>query len=992
MKAKVTIRTLLAVIFVVLVFIGTSETGYFDTAAADPISVDGSIAFSSTDPVTFSPPTITDVDNNGREDILVGTSDGKVFAVEHTSGGSRLTQMWSYNTANALPAPTTIRGAISVADLDRDGTNEVVVPVGDVFSTETHGGLIVLNGDTGSLLWKYSTYDHSGQQLRPDGRSDGIVGAPALGDLDNDGTLEIVFGSFDHRLYAFNHDGTLVQGWPKFIRDTVWTSPALADLTNDGFLEIIFGVDTHKEGGVFNTPDGGGIYVLDKNARVLPGWPKFIGQTIYSSPAVGDLDRDGDLEIVHGTGDYFNNTDAGYKVYTWDAHGNLLWTGQTDNYVPADVALGDINGDGTLEVVVGVKDKYVYAWNHNGGQVWRRMPTNLQGNTMPVGRPALADYNGDSKSDIFINIYWDSAILNGPNGAQLTADSFPNDPKPAYTTKYTTANNAPALGDIDNDGKLELVLASGDQNGENAKIYFWDLETPAQTDPYAPWPMVGQNGRHTNTYPESPAFYAEVVHHTVPEIMQPGESRTVSITVENMGTSTWRSSDLVRLGAVGDADPFTTNSRVEMDNTTVAPGQTATFEFTLTAPNTPGYHTTDWRMVNDSIGQWFGRTVRVPVKVGNEPALQVLTTEGIFAAGLAEAAFPPPEKFTNWPSVKAWALTHDKRGYHMIDKYGGYWYGGDTFPLVSNDLGAGVQDIVLGPDGISYYVLTQTGEVHKCDTNTCARVFSQGIPTGIVARSMALTANGQGAYVVDGFGNVYRGGNAPALQAPNGLPLSNDVVRRIQLTADGSGYYLMDMYGRIWNGGSAPHFDPQYTPQIGTDWARDFELTDSEKGYYLLDKHGNVHSGGTATKLSVNSLNSFSGDVARDLIVLDSRRSEMALNVAPDETILLHERNGGTPATTTIKIENTGLEPFSWSAQPSQSGMDVSPNNGNIAPGESQRVDVTIDDTSQLHLGSHTYELVVEASSGSKSRSTTTIIEVHIVDNVYSAFLPVTIR
>lgn len=328
----------------------------------------------------------------------------------------------------------------------------------------------------------------------------------------------------------------------------------------------------------------------------------------------------------------------------------------------------------------------------------------------------------------------------------------------------------------------------------------------------------------------------------------------------------------------------------------------------------------------------------------------------------------------------------------MIDKHGGYWYGGDTFPLVSNDLGAGVQDIVLGADGISYYVLTQTGEVHKCNPNTCARVFSQGIPTGISARSIALTPNGQGAYVVDGFGNVYRGGNAPALQKPNGLPLTNDVVRRIQLTADGSAYYLMDVYGRIWNGGSAPHFAPQYTPQIGQDWARDFELTDSEKGYYLLDKHGNVHSGGTASKLSVNSLNNLAGDAARDLIVLDSRRTQMTVNIAPDETVLLHERNAGTPATTTITLENTGLESFSWSAQPNQGGTDISPNQGNIAPGESQVLDVTIDNTTQLSLGSHTYEVVIEASSGSNTKSATATIEVHVADNVYQAFVPITIR
>jgi len=311
---------------VIMAMLQSSKLGG-KTASAGPVPPAGMVSLFGAGPVRFSPPTLVDLNGDGREEILVGTADGKVFAITSTTTYPYLSILWSHDTTAELGSPTTIRGAISAADLDGDGTIEVVVPVGGVFDTNTYGGLVVLNGSDGSLRWSYRTYDHTGSQLRPDGKSDGVVGAPALGDLDNDGKLEIVFGSFDHRVYAFHYDGSMVSGWPKFVRDTVWTSPALADLDNDGLLEVIFGVDTHQEGPPFNTPNGGGLYVFHGDGRIMNGWPQFIGQTIYSSPAVGDLDGDGQLEIVNGTGDFFNNPSAGNKVYVWNPQGDLLWTG-----------------------------------------------------------------------------------------------------------------------------------------------------------------------------------------------------------------------------------------------------------------------------------------------------------------------------------------------------------------------------------------------------------------------------------------------------------------------------------------------------------------------------------------------------------------------------------------------------------------------------------------------------------------------------------------
>ena len=860
------------------------------------------------------------------------------------------------------------------------------MPVGDVFETGTFGGLVVLDGTNGTRLWSYQTYDHSGPQLKPDGKSDGVVSTPALGDLDNDGDLEIVFGSFDHRVYAFHHDGRLVNGWPRFVRDTVWPSPALADLDQDGFLEVIIGVDTHTEGPPFNTSDGGALYVFRGNGDLMPGWPQFIGQTIFSSPAVGDLDGDGSLEIVHGTGDNFNNPLAGYKVYVWNSNGTLRWTGSTSGYVIGSPAIGDIDGDGKQEVVVTVRDERVYAWNHDGSLLWSAKPTNFQGLTMPLhSAPVLADYNGDGRPDVFVTIYWDAAILNGPNGAQLTARST-SDSRPAYMSNYTVSDNAAVMGDIDGDGKLELVLASAEQTGTTGQVVFWDLNlTPSS----APWPMFGRTARHTNVSSAPPTFNAEIVSHTIPEVLPAGVQYPVSITVKNTGTATWRYTDAIRLGAVGDSDPFSTVTRFELDPTKpVAPGEKVTFTFTLTAPWTEGYYTTDWRMVNDQLGRWFGATVRVRVKVGDQPALQTLTTQGIFAGGLSTEPFPSPAGFTNWPAAHLWELTTDKRGYYMIDVEGGYWYGGDTFPLVSSGHVNGVQDMEVGPDGISYYFLLNDGTIYRCDTDTCtANPFSPSPPTGIVARSFAITGDGRGVYVVDGFGHVYTGGTAQPLASPSGLPLQEDAIRRIQLTPDGKGYYLMDKYGRIWNGGNASPLPLHYTPRTGQDWARDFELTEDGTGFYLLDYDNVVHSGGNAPPLRVNPPPSAAG-IGRDLILLDTRQFEGFAYRVPASLTLMGEAGKATPLQATIALENVGTHAITWSAQPN-GGFSVSPTSGALNAGETQLLTLSFD-LQALQKGSHTFSLFVQGVS-QRSRaqySQTTSIQIIVADTVFRSFLP----
>lgn len=117
------------------------------------------------------------------------------------------------------------------------------------------------------------------------------------------------------------------------------------------------------------------------------------------------------------------------------------------------------------------------------------------------------------------------------------------------------------------------------------------------------------------TSPTYGLYSDEYVSDTIPSEMLPGQSYDVSITFRNRGVL-WTSARQFRLGAVGDYDPFTAFNRVSLSSD-VGPGQTYTFEFTMTAPTTPGTYTTDWQMVRDGVA-WFGVTHSEQVTIGRE--------------------------------------------------------------------------------------------------------------------------------------------------------------------------------------------------------------------------------------------------------------------------------------------------------------------------------------------------------------------------------------
>lgn len=110
----------------------------------------------------------------------------------------------------------------------------------------------------------------------------------------------------------------------------------------------------------------------------------------------------------------------------------------------------------------------------------------------------------------------------------------------------------------------------------------------------------------------------ECVLMSVPQKMEPGQSYPVSVTYRNTGTNTWSPPSYYRLGTQNPQDNATWGlTRVLLPYVT-PPGSEVTFNFTVTAPSTPGSYNFQWKMLREYI-EWFGDpSTNVPITVGSQ--------------------------------------------------------------------------------------------------------------------------------------------------------------------------------------------------------------------------------------------------------------------------------------------------------------------------------------------------------------------------------------
>jgi hypothetical protein len=172
------------------------------------------------------------------------------------------------------------------------------------------------------------------------------------------------------------------------------------------------------------------------------------GSDAIMPPAAGDLDGDGTAELVA-----VSTKDDICRVYVWDHNGALApgWPVKVNDEIKSALALGDMDRDGDVEIIACCRNDLVYAWHHNGRKVFG-WPVEIQEEHWHSA-PILSDFNGDDEIEVVFSSY--SGVIHAYRHNGVPVQGWP------AVTETRSGASPPVIADMDGDSRTELVYASG---------------------------------------------------------------------------------------------------------------------------------------------------------------------------------------------------------------------------------------------------------------------------------------------------------------------------------------------------------------------------------------------------------------------------------------------------------------------------------------------------------------------------------------------------